>query len=283
MSQYTHTISNIKNSTTITASFSPPTPTTPPIPTPTPIPLPQPTLIVSCVSSTSYSRFNVEINGNLYFNGTHISSAPILLSYSVSGGTSWQALTLVNTSLDGSFSAEWLPSVTGNYLINATYAGNSAYSSVSAMVNLVIAPFTSQSDNDVFSVASNATVSALAFNSTGNLLTFTVSGPSGTAYVDTYIAKSLIGDISTLQVYLDGNQINYTATSQGNSWLIYLTFGLSTHTVIMNLGMAAPKPILAVPLGTIVIASVVPIVLIVAILLAFENKENKKDSANKKT
>jgi outer membrane protein assembly factor BamB len=220
---------------TQTSSSTPtPTPSPTPSPTPNPMPLPQPTLTVSCVSSTSYSSFNVEINGKLAFDGTSISGTPIALYYSINQGRSWQDLTLVNTASDGSFLAEWLPSVTGNYLINATFAGNSAYSGVSTIVNLAVVPL--QNTQDVFSVASNSTITDLMFNSTSNELTFTASGPSGTTgYVDVYIAKSLIGDISTLQVYLDGNQISYTASSQGSSWLTYFTFGLSTHQVTVYL------------------------------------------------
>jgi hypothetical protein len=200
---------------------------------------PSPALTVSCVSSTSFAAFNIEINGNLTVNGAGLSGAPISIYYSIDGGHSWQDLTLVNTDSDGNFLVEWLPSVTGNYLINATYAGDSSYSSVSTVINLVIVPFTSQNAQDVFSVASNSTVTDLAFNSTSRELSFTVSGPSGTTgYVDAYIAKSLIEDISTLKVYLDGNQLNYSVTSQGDSWLIYFTYHHSTHEVIIDLNVA---------------------------------------------
>ena len=85
--------------------------------------LPTPTLVVSCTGSTSYSGFNVQIIGSLTFNGTGISEAPLLLSYSVTGGKSWIDLTLVNTGSDGSYLVAWMPSVTGNYLLKAVYGG----------------------------------------------------------------------------------------------------------------------------------------------------------------
>jgi hypothetical protein len=230
-----------------------------------------PTLTVSCASYTSFAAFNVEINGNLTVNGAGLSGAPISLYYSIDAGHSWQDLTLVNTDSDGSFLAEWLPSVTGNYLINATFAGDSSYSSVSTVVNLVIVPFTSQNAQDVFSVASNSTVTDLAFNSTSRELCFTVSGPSGTTgYFDAYIAKSLVGDISTLKVYLDGNQLNYSVTSQGDSWLIYFTYHHSTHEVTIYLNRA-PAPtalsltelLLGVSYGAIVSLSVIVVLLLI--------------------
>jgi hypothetical protein len=252
------------------------TPTPTAAPSPTPSPLPSPTLTVLCTSSTSYIGFNVEINGNLDINGAGLPGVPVSISYSTNEGNSWQDLTVVNTASDGSFSVEWLPSVIGNYLIKATYAGNSAYSSASSVVNLVIMPLASQNAQAVFSVASNSTVTDLAFNSTSRELSFTVSGPSGTGYVDAYIAKSLIADISTLKVYLDGNQLNYTAISQGNSWLIYFTYGLSTHTVVMSLGVAVSKPSTAVPVGIIAIATIVVVIGVVVVLVGLKTSKRNK-------
>lgn len=201
---------------------------------------PTPTLTVSCRSTTTYNVFKVEVNGNLTFNGTVISAAPILLSYSVTGGSSWENLTLVNTNSDGSFSAVWMPSVTGNYLIKASWNGNATYSGVSTTVNLAVMPLAAQ---NVFSVASNSTVSDLAFNSTSQELSFTVTGSSGTTgYVDVYIAKTLINDIGQVKAYVNGNEVNYAATQTDDSWLLHFTYQHSTHTVVISLGTAATQP-----------------------------------------
>jgi hypothetical protein len=197
--------------------------------------LQKPLLTASCRSSTSYSGFNVEIKGSLSFNGTGISDAPILLSYSVTGGKSWEDLTLVYTGSDGSYSAVWMPSVTGNYLLKAAWEGNDNYSDASVIVNFAVTPFAEQS---VFSVTSNSTISEFSFNSTSRELSFGVSGESGTmGYVNVYIPKSLINDISSLKAYLDGNQIEYTAESQSDCWLLYFTYQHSTHMVTINLGL----------------------------------------------
>jgi hypothetical protein len=56
-------------------------------------------------------------------------------------------------------------------------------------------------------------------------------------YVNVYIPKSLINDISSLKAYLDGNQIEYTAESQSDCWLLYFTYQHSTHMVTINLGL----------------------------------------------
>ena len=99
-----------------------------------------PTLTTSCTSSVSQSSINVNINGYLTSNGTGIPDAPILLSYSVTGGESWEDLTLVNTGPDGSYSALWFPSATGNYLLKAVYEGNENYSGTSNIVSFDMTP-----------------------------------------------------------------------------------------------------------------------------------------------
>ncbi|MCW4034732.1 MAG: hypothetical protein NWF03_05150, partial [Candidatus Bathyarchaeota archaeon] len=84
----------------------------------------RPSLSVSCRSSTSYSGFSVLIDGYLTIDEKGVSDAPIMLSYSVNGGKTWEDLTLTYTDSEGHYSATWLPSVTGNYLIKANYEGD---------------------------------------------------------------------------------------------------------------------------------------------------------------
>jgi hypothetical protein len=102
------------------------------------------------------------------------------------------------------------------------------------MVHFDVTPFAEQS---FLSINSNSTISQLSFNSTGSELSFGVSGESGTAgYVNIYIPKSLIDDISNLKVYLDSEKIEYTAESQGDGWLLYFVYQHSTHMITINLG-----------------------------------------------
>jgi hypothetical protein len=99
-----------------------------------------------------------------------------------------------------------------------------------------------------FSIVSNSTVSEVAFNSTSEVLEFTVSGPSGTTgFTNVTIAKTLIGDISTLKVYLDGNETNYTVNDLTYSWLIHFTYHHSTHKIVMNLVSQQTGPSSAPP------------------------------------
>ena len=95
-----------------------------------------------------------------------------------------------------------------------------------------------------FSIVSNSTISQLAFNSASQELSFTASGPSGTTgFANVTISKTLISDISALQVYLDGSKISYTVTNFPTSWLIYITYHHSTHQIVMDFS----PPIIAPP------------------------------------
>ena len=237
----------------------------------------QPTLSTSCVGSVSQPGLNAEINGNLTFNGTGVSNAPILLSYSVTGGESWQDLTLVNTASDGTYSALWFPSVTGDYLLKAVYQGSENYLGTSNIVNFALQPALEQS---VFSVTSNSTISELSFDSASKELSFNVSGPSGTrGYVDVYFPKSLISDISGLEVYLDNSQLNYTIQSQGSCWLLYFTYHHSSHLVMISLGSSTVNPAhnSTMPEFALTLILLLSVLLVPASLLVFKFKKNKSN------
>jgi hypothetical protein len=207
-------------------------------PEPALTPAPTPTLTVSCRSFTASSNFRVEISGSLTYNGTGLQGLPVLFSYSVDEGKSWNQLTLVSTDSKGDFLAVWLPYVTGDFLLKAEYLGDDNYSETSTVVNFAVSPFGEQ---NVFSVTSNSTISALAFNTTSGELGFTVSGPSDTTgYVNVYVPKALISDAANLKVLLDGNAISFNSESLEDSWFISFTYPHSTHEVTLEMN-AAPS------------------------------------------
>jgi hypothetical protein len=192
-------------------------------------------LTLSLSSPTSLLGFKVSLDGTLKLNESGIENAPIILSYSVTEGQTWNDITLATTSSDGSYSAVWIPSATGTYLIKGV-VGNATFSSPEMLRAFSVTSF---GDQYVFSVSSNSTLSALAFNSTSRELSFTVSGPAGTrGFVDMAVAKNLVADIIGLKVYLDGSNIDYTTTSTSDSWHIHFTYPHSSHKVAVNLGVA---------------------------------------------
>lgn len=185
-------------------------------------------------SDTALLGFKVRINGTLTGDGTAIQGAPILLSYSVTGGSSWNDITSVLTFADGSYYAVWQPSATGTYMVKASWTPDYPYEETESTRMLSVNTF---DDQYVFSVVSNSTVSALAFNSTSSELGFSVSGPEGTSgFVDLTIAKNLVENIAELRVYLDGVSLSYTTTSIADSWLLHFTYAHSVHSVIVHFG-----------------------------------------------
>ncbi len=196
------------------------------------------TISISLSSSTSYVGFKVKINGNLTSDVGPLAKAPILLSYSVTKGQTWNDITLVDTVSDGGYSAIWMPPATGNYLVEASWNGNSTCLGASIRVDLAVIPF---EDECVFSVTSNSTVSALAFDSEARELRFTVSGPAGTqGFIKVFIAKQLVADAENLEVKLNGEEAVYSVAAVDESWLVHLTYRHSVHTVTVNLGELEP-------------------------------------------
>ena len=210
-----------------------PTPTATPTPAPTP---PAPNLSFYCISLTTTSGFNVQIQGSLTHNGVGLSGAGIQLSDSVTGGATWQDLAYLKTGNDGNFSCVWNPSVSGYYGIEATWSGDGNYSRASAIYNFAITPFNDPNQN-VFSVTSNSTLTSLVFDSATNELSFGVSGPSGTTgFTEVCIPQSLVPNISKLNIMLDNETINYSSVSAANVWMITFTYHHSSHIVVITLG-----------------------------------------------
>ncbi len=225
----------------IQGSGQPVTPSPTPNPTPEPQPSPStqktPSIALACSSSTSYSNFKVDVTGCLSADGAGIPSSSIQLSYKADNGDSWVDLATVTTDGSGQFSALWLPSVSGNYVLKASWAGNSAYSATSVTISFSVTPF---GEENVFWMTSNSTVSKLSFNSENKKLCFCVEGPDGTTgYVNVHISKTLLTDSSNLKVFLDENPVTASVESQEDSWLVSLTYSHSTHDVTINLEAAA--------------------------------------------
>ncbi len=212
-------------------------------------------LSVGCtVDATS----KMEITGNLTANYVGIASVPLIISYMGSNDTAWQQLTTTNTSPDGTFSAEWSPTVGGNYVINATYVGDSTHMPVFATVNaIVLQP--SENAKSVLSVDSNSTVTDLAFNSGSDELSFFVSGENGTAgYAQIYISKSLVDDPSKIQASIDGEAANFTVSSAEDSWVLYFSYHHSSHNIMFTLNnqetISTPEmPQAAMPLVIVIL------------------------------
>ncbi len=203
-------------------------------------PLRKPTLTTSFSKTTTSTGLQVEIRGSLSYDDLGLPEIPISILYSADLGSSWRNLTSVSTDADGNFFAVWQPDVAGEFLIMSRWTGNQTFADVSTVVSFAVAPATVQDlrAGTVFSVVSNSTVSDLFFNSTNQELSFSVLGSSNTTgYVDVYLSKSLVADISVVKAYLDGSLVEYTSTDAGDSWLLHFAYHHSVHTILVDLSM----------------------------------------------
>jgi outer membrane protein assembly factor BamB len=227
-------------------------------------------------SDTAVLGFKVRINGTLIGDGNPVSGASVLLSYSVTGGQTWNDITAVLTSADGGYSAVWQPSATGTYMVRASWSPYYPYEFAESVRMLSVNTF---DEETVFSVFSNSTVSALAFNSTSKELSFTVSGPDRTlGFVDVGIAKSVVNDAAGILVYLDDVALNYDVTSTADSWRLYFTYEHSTHSVVMNLGnTTVPGDSGLEPFSAfLVVAVIITVLVVVAVGLSVYFKKHKR-------
>lgn len=187
---------------------------------------------ISTVTSSVLVGLQISISGILTDHREKpIPGELILLSYKVLGIETWNTITSVYTENNGHYSAIWIPTATGYFTLKAEWTGNATYFGVSNITTLSVVPY---NNKYVFAVESNSTISALAFNSTANELSFIASGPPGTmGYARVFISKELVANISDLKVYVDENQVNYVTTSTDSSWILYFSYEHSTHDIVI--------------------------------------------------
>lgn len=195
-------------------------------------------LSISTSTPSTFVGFTVGINGTLSdLFGNGLEDETVVLYYTFQGARSWFPISSAVTDNLGHYYVQWIPTATGTFTIRAEWYGNETLLGSASTVTLSTMPYLNQY---VFSVESNSTISALAFNTTNSELTFTAGGPSGTkGYVKVTLAKNLVENITDIKVYLDGNEIQYSSTSIGDSWFLICDYVHSTHNVAIELNSSA--------------------------------------------
>ena len=129
----------------------------------------------------------------------------------------------------------------------------------------------SGSDSNPFHIGTNSTVTDVVFNPENATLSFTVSGPSGTAgSTNVTIAKSVMPNGGALKVTLDNKQVSYALADNGDSWNLGFSYTHSTHRVTITDGVTQSQPTqtpTSTPISTADESSVLPIALFLIIAL----------------
>ena len=191
-----------------------------------------------------------------------LSGETIVLSFSVPGTSTWNAIAAATTDPNGFYDVSWIPTATGSFILKAEWAGNEVHAGVSAAKNISV---TRNENQGFFLVESNSTLTSLAFNSTSNEISFSVSGPSGTTgYVKFVVAKQLVPDATALRVFLDSKQLQYTVDSEGGNWLLTFGYSHSIHAVVISIpqGASGDNAFLFASAAIIVLALAAPLGLV---------------------
>jgi parallel beta-helix repeat protein len=104
-------------------------------------------------------------------------------------------------------------------------------------------PNSGGSESNPFHIGTNSTVTDVVFNPENATLSFTVSGPSGTAgSTNVTIAKSVMPNGGALKVTMDDKPISYALADNGDSWNLGFAYIHSTHRVTITDGESQAQP-----------------------------------------
>ena len=203
--------------------------------------LPQSNIQLSASAASTQIGLTVNFNGSLTDSDNQpLANKTVVLSYMIPGVASWNAFTSASTDAAGNFSATWLPTATGTFMVSASWSGDESNSGASDVKNVSVA---TGADQTLLLAESNSTLTALTFNATSNSVFFTVSGPSGsTGYVRFLVSKTMLENASGASVYVDGQATTFTSSSIGNMEALHFTYHHSTHDITIDMSKTTPLP-----------------------------------------
>jgi hypothetical protein len=236
-----------------------PEPTEKPTPTPKPEPTAKPNLEFDC-QSVSANSLKFEITGRLSYNNSAIPRNQVYIRSSSDGGISWENFALEQTRADGSFTTTWIPKATGNYMICVHWAGNDTLRWMNTTLSLAVI---SDSDGNVFSASSNATITRLRYDTATQTLSFNTNGTQTSAPINICIPKVLVNDVQTLQVKVDGKTVSFSNKGQNDIWAITCLADQGEHAIIVKIPLLEFMNPASNPWLTIVIVLVIIIAIVV--------------------
>jgi hypothetical protein len=138
-------------------------------------------------------------------------------------------------------------------------------------------PNASSTVYDAFSVVSNSTVTALAFNSSSQEISFKVKGPANTTgYVSINVSKSILLDVSGVVVYLDSTPVNYTLTQTDDSWLFYFTYSHSEHSIVVFFNQVSSGHLFEPTITTLAICLIIILLGVAFLVILYKVRVNRE-------
>ncbi len=180
-------------------------------------------------------------NNNLENNGEY--SFYLYTGNNVDATSNWWGTTNTQTIENSIWDSTFEP-YDGNVTINPilTAPNQEAYPNSLTFPSINM-PNAGGSDSNPFHIGTNSTVTDVVFNPENATLSFTVSGPNGTAgSTNVTIAKSVMPNGGALKVTMDDKQIGYALADNGDSWNLGFAYIHSTHRVTITDGVNLTQP-----------------------------------------
>jgi hypothetical protein len=184
-------------------------------------------IVVSNMPTLTVKNNNLENNGNYSFY--------LYTGNNIDATNNWWGTTDIQTIESIIWDSTFEP-YDGTVSINPilTAPNQEAHPNSMTFPNINM-PNSGSSDSNPFHIGTNSTVTDVFFNPENATLSFTVSGPSGTAgSTNVTIAKSVMPNGGTLKVIMDERQISYSLADNGDSWNIGFAYIHSTHRVTIT-------------------------------------------------
>jgi hypothetical protein len=208
---------------------------------------------------------------------TPISGRTIFLSYRIADLKEWNQLTSIQTDAEGEYHAFWFPSATGNFSLKTEWQGDEENAGTFECKNISV---TRGPGETVFLAESNSTLSALAFNAETKEIRFTASGPSGTTgYIRFIVSRTLVENLSDFRVYLDGQEIEVSAVSEGRTQVLYFQYSHSSHDILIKMqssGISGPLELEGSTGLSILFLGGVAVVVLILVLAIISIKKRRK-------
>jgi hypothetical protein len=215
-----------------------PTPTAslPPSPTPEPQNRKTATLSIEAESTIQTVNYTLTVKGRLWAPETiGIAVQDILVSYQLTGESTWTLIGSPMTNEWGKYDFRWTPPL-GTFVLKAEWAGNSEYYPASNSTTVGTIAIQDQ----IGVIMSNSTITQVTYNQTVGLC-FTLNGEAGTpGYTSVFMPKSVMPD-QNINVHVDGKPVNFDLTAKDDAWIISFTYQHSTHQVIINSATNNPQ------------------------------------------
>ena len=227
---------------------------------------------ISTSSPSTSVGYRVTISGKLFDKwGENVQDQTIMISYIFTGLQDWIPITSTTTDSLGNYQAVWIPTATGSFTLNASWAGNSTWWGNTINTTITSLPYGNQY---MFTVESDSNAQELSFNTTTRKLSFTTTGSNDTqGYARVTIPRNLVASSKNVKAYIDNTPTPCSIASEDDSYVVTLNFAHSTHVVTISLGSSSSSAsFIDTALGKIAIFGVPILALVTAAVYLLKKK-----------